>query len=87
MIGQQNLDDALQFLGRVRGGAEEAFGHGREDFREALKRGYAAEGRETDGSRLNQMMGSNRTVTMMRDLMGKSRPAHVKARNDMCICL
>ena len=83
MIGQQNLDDALQFLGRVRGGAEEAFGHGREDFREALKRGYAAEGRETDGSRLNQMMGSNRTVTMMRDLMGKSRPAHVKARNDM----
>lgn len=83
MIGQQNLDDALQFLGRVRGGAEEAFGHGREDFREALKRGYAAEGRETDGSRLNQMMGSNRTVTMMRDLMGKSKPAHVKARNDM----
>ena len=36
-----DLDELKAAIQRVREGANEAFGHGREDFREALKRGYA----------------------------------------------
>jgi hypothetical protein len=87
MIGLNNLQDARDYLSRVRTGASEAFGLGKEDFREALKRGYAAEGRETDASRIDQMMGSNRTITMARELMGMANPAQVQARNEMGIGL
>ena len=86
MIGL-NLQDAREYLRRVRTGASEAFGLGKEDFREALKRGYAAEGRETDASKIDQMMGSNRTITMARELMGIANPAQVQARNEMGIGL
>ena len=87
MFGQQSLKDAQDFLGRVRTGATEAFGLGKEDFREALKRGYVAEGRETDASKIDQMMGSNRTITMGRELLGMANPAQVKAREEMGIGL
>ena len=89
-----NFEELKDTASKVRQGAEEAFGHGREDFREALKRGYVTEGRETDGSRINQMLGSNRTISTMRELFGtqepneknplkqlfQARPAHVQAR-------
>ena len=78
-----NLRTALEALDRVKAGAKESFGHGREDFREALKRAYAQEGRDTDGAKINQMLGSNRTVTMLRELLGKARPEHVRARQEM----
>lgn len=87
MIGLNRLQDAREYLRRVRTGASEAFGLGKEDFREALKRGYAAEGRETDASKIDQMMGSNRTITMARELMGVANPAQVQARNEMGIGL
>ena len=87
MIGLNRLQDAREYLRRVRTGASEAFGLGKEDFREALKRGYAAEGRETDASKIDQMMGSNRTITMARELMGIANPAQVQARNEMGIGL
>lgn len=87
MIGLNRLQDAQEYLRRVRSGASEAFGLGKEDFREALKRGYAAEGRETDASKIDQMMGSNRTITMARELMGMANPAQVQARNEMGIGL
>ena len=87
MIGLNRLQDAREYLRRVRTGASEAFGLGKEDFREALKRGYAAEGRETDASKIDQMMGSNRTITMARELMGMANPAQVQARNEMGIGL
>ena len=86
MIGL-NLQDTREYLRRVRTGASEAFALGKEDFREALKRGYAAEGRETDASKIDQMMGSNRTITMARELMGIANPAQVQARNEMGIGL
>ena len=87
MIGLNRLQDAREYLRRVRTGASEAFGLGKEDFREALKRGYVAEGRETDASKIDQMMGSNRTITMARELMGMANPAQVQARNEMGIGL
>ena len=60
MIGQQRLQNALDVLNRVGSGASEAFGQGREDFREALKRAYAEEGLARQmASKWNQMMGSN----------------------------
>ena len=91
-----DINESLDFLRRIREGAVEEFGHGREDYRDALKRGYAQEGRETDGSKLNQTLGSNRTVTMARELMGtqgqnpnifdqlfKAKPEQVAARESM----
>ena len=36
---------------------------------------------------IDQMMGSNRTVTLMRELAGKADPTQVAARNDMNIGL
>ena len=77
------LQEALDFLGRVKQGATEEFGHGREDFRQALKRGYAEVGRETDGSRINQTLGSNRTMTMLAEMAGKADPVQVETRKRM----
>lgn len=77
------LQDALDFLGRVKKGAVEEYGHGREDYRDALKRGYAEAGRETDGSKLNQTLGSNRTMTMLAEMTGQADPVQVEARKRM----
>ena len=77
------LNEALEALKRVQKGAGESFGHGREDYREALKRAYIEQGRDTDGAKVNQMFGSNRTISMIREIMGKADPVHVKVRNDM----
>ena len=77
------LQEALDFLGRVKQGATEEFGHGREDYRDALKRGYAELGRETDGSKLNQTLGSNRTMTMLSEMIGQADPVQVEMRNRM----
>ena len=90
------LQDLKDAIARVRQGADDSFSHGREDFREGLKRAYGQEGRDTDGAKINQMLGSNRTVTMLRELMGtqgsnpntfdklfKAKPEHVKARREM----
>ena len=90
------FEELIEGVKRAREGAKEAFSHGREDYREALKRAYIEEGRETDGSRINQMLGSNRTITMARELMGvqgpnpgilsqmfQAKPEHVRARQQM----
>ena len=91
-----NFQDLIAASKRFREGAKDTFSHGREDYREALKRGYVAEGRETDGSRINQMLGSNRTISTARELMGvqgsnpnllsqifQAKQAHVDARESM----
>ena len=74
-------------LGRLNKGFQRNVGYGREDYRGALKRAYEVEGKETDGSRMDQMLGSNATVSVARDLMGKSNPEHLKARQEMGIAL
>ena len=74
-------------LGRLNKGFKEELGRGREDYRQALKRGYANQGKDTEQTMIDQMMGSNRTVTLMRELAGKADPTQVAARNDMNIGL
>ena len=90
------LDDALDALRRGRDGATRAFGEGREDHREALKRARGDRGLESEGTRIGQMLGTNRTVTLGRELMGKqgsnpgvgsqlfqADPTDVARRNEM----
>ena len=78
-----NLQSALDALKRSKAGAKRAFGEGREDHREALKRGRADAGLEPEGTRIGQMMGTNRTVTLMRELAGIADDPVVKRRQEM----
>ena len=70
---QDRRGSIRNILARLNTGFQNEMGHGREDYRQALKRGYAAQSKETDGSKWNQTMGSNRTVTLMRELAGNGR--------------
>ena len=78
-----NLQSALDALKRSKAGAKRAFGEGREDHREALKRGRQDAGLEPEGTRIGQMMGTNRTVTLMRELMGLADKKVVDRRKEM----
>ena len=91
-----NLEELTAILGRVQAGAEQEFSRDKEGFREALKRAYAEQGKETSGSKANQTFGSNRTITMARELIGtqpvnpniidqlfKADPDQVAMRNRM----
>ena len=55
-------------------------GHGREDYRQAFEAWIRSKVKTTDGSTWNQTMGSNRTVTLMRELAGKADPEPYKQR-------
>ena len=77
------LDDAIAALTRTKKGAKRAFGEGREDHREALKRARSDRGEEQEGTRFEQMMGTNRTFTLGRELMGIADPVDVARRNEM----
>ena len=70
-------------LGRLNKGFKEELGRGKEDYRQALKRGYANQGKDSEQTMFNQMMGSNRTVTLLTELAGKADPTQVSTRNDM----
>ena len=78
-----NLQDALNALKLSKAGAKRAFGEGREDHREALKRGRGDAGLEPEGTRIGQMMGTNRTVTLMRELMGIADDDVKRRRDEM----
>ena len=91
-----NLDEINAILDRLGTGFNEEFSRDKEGFREALKRGYAEKGKETSGSKANQTFGSNRTITMARELIGtqsdkpniidqifKADPDQVAMRNRM----
>ena len=77
------LDDAREFLKRMREGASKEFGYGREDQRQAYRRSREDQGLEIDATRGEQMVGSNRTLTMLQELRGKANPADVQARERM----
>ena len=91
-----NLDEITAILDRVGTGFNQEFSRDKEGFREALKRAYAEQGKETSGSKANQTFGSNRTITMARELIGtqptnpniidqvfKADPDQVAMRNRM----
>lgn len=77
------LDDAREFLKRIREGASKEFGYGREDQRQAYRRSREDQGLEIDATRGEQMIGSNRTYTMMQELLGRANPADVASRQRM----
>ena len=77
------MQNALDYLKRVRSGAEQAFGEGREDHRLAARRAREDRGEEIEGTKIGQMMSSNRTVTMLRELLGRANKSDVRARESM----
>ena len=79
----KRLEEARDFLKRIREGASKEFGYGREDQRQAYRRSREDQGLEIDATRGEQMIGSNRTYTMMQELLGRANPADVQARQSM----
>ena len=77
------IDDLRNFYGRVKETAKKEMGFGREDYRRAMRDALTAQGRETEATRIDQMTGTNRTITMARELMGKASPEHISARNQI----
>ena len=59
-------------LRRLYEGAKDTMGEGREDHREVLKRAYESKKQDVGANKINQMLGSNRTMSMIGDVMGWS---------------
>ena len=70
-------------LNRIFEGAADAYGEGRDDRYVAYKRGRKGQGFEEEAPRLQTTLGTNRTLTMLNDLLGISDPAQRKAREEM----
>ena len=78
-----NLDEAYEVLKKVGSGARRSFGEGREDHRQAARRAREERGQEIEGTKIGQMMASNRSATLLRELLGMAKPGDVAARNAM----
>lgn len=74
------IKNILDTLERVKTGAKSAFSEGKEDHRNALKAGLVAQGLEENSTMINQMLGSNPTVTRAREVLGTADPYMVEAR-------
>ena len=77
------FQEALEALKRAQQGAAQSFGEGREDHRQAARRARAARNQEIEGTKIGQMMSSNRTATLIRELLGKANKEDIEARNKM----
>lgn len=77
------INDILSALGRAKEGAVKAFGEGREDHRQAARRAREARGEEIEGTKIGQMMASNRTATLLRELLGMANAGDIAARKSM----
>ena len=77
------INDILSALGRVKEGAAQAFGEGREDHRAAARRARENRGQEIEGTKIGQMMSSNRTATLLRELVGQAKPDDIAMREAM----
>ena len=85
--GLNRFQNALDALKKAKQGAYDTFGQGREDHRRALQRARTEKGEEIEGTKIEQMMGSNRTVTTLNELLGISSKEDVAARKAMGIGL
>ena len=74
------MDDAMDFLKRMRKGAADEFSYGKEDHRMIMRRARERQGLERDGTMFEDMMGANRTATLIQELMGKADNAYVQER-------
>ncbi len=78
-----SVQNVLDTLKRVQTGASQAFGEGREDHRQAARRAREERGQEIEGTKIGQMMSSNRSATLLRELMGMAKKDDIKAREQM----
>ena len=74
------LQQALDFLSRAKEGAKREFELGKEDHRMIMRRAREANLEEQEGPMFTDMMGSNRTVTLFNELIGRANPDYVDAR-------
>ena len=63
------LDNALEFLRRMKQGAADEFSYGKEDHRMVMRRARQASHEEQEGPMFTDMMGSNRTATLFNELL------------------
>ena len=77
------INDILSALGRAQKGAADAFGQGREDHRAAARLAREGRGEEIEGTKIGQMMASNRTATLLRELVGAANKEDIAAREAM----
>ena len=78
-----NFQEALDALKRAKAGAQQSFGEGREDHRQAARRARAERNQDIEGTKIGQMMSSNRTATLLRELLGMANKEDIKARENM----
>ena len=74
------LDNALEFLRRMKKGAADEFSYGKEDHRMIMRRAREASGEEQEGPMFTDMMGSNRTATLFNELRGRPDKNYVRER-------
>lgn len=74
------LNDALDFLKRMRKGAADEFSYGKEDHRMIMRRARQESQEEQEGPMFTDMMGSNRTATLFNELLGRENRAYADAR-------
>ena len=83
MNEQERQNRVSSILERLYAGAKDTMGEGREDHREVLKRAYETKGEDIGANKINQMLGSNRSVSMIGDAMGWSDPSARAIREKM----
>ena len=83
MNEQERQNRVSSILERLYVGAKDTMGEGREDHREVLKRAYESKGQDIGANKINQMLGSNRSVSAIGDAFGFSDPVAREIRNKM----
>ena len=73
----------LDALGRAAKGAQDAYGESREDRRLAFRRAREDQGKDPDATRMSTMLGTNRTITALREMLGMGNPEQIKVYNQM----
>ena len=63
------LDDVIAGLQRLKQGAADAYGEGREDYRVAFKRSREDAGKEPEDVRIGMSLGQNRSWQMAKGLV------------------
>lgn len=76
----QKIQNILNTLRRVKQGTKSAFSEGKEDHRAALKLGLTNQNIDDNSTMIDQMLGSNPSVTRFRESLGIADPEMVKAR-------
>ena len=80
---QDRIETILGFLDRVKKGAADAYGEGREDHRQASRRARELRGKDLESTKIGQMTSSNRTMTMLREMLGVANKEDVRIRQQM----